>query len=131
MKSDKKLIELYNNAKGDKEYFEFEDFKRDIKGLLKDIKHRKLYCSLEVSRSGMTRKFGFRSPHNRTLNIIYNNKVSFEPVKVGGCGMDMGFHLLYIFTNAVLTEKELEKPVRVHKSFTSSWNSLCSDYIVI
>lgn len=131
MKSDKRLLEIYNKAKGDKEFYAFEDFKGDCKNLLKDMRKRKLYCSLKVSKSGMTRHFGFINPHNRTLNVVYNQKISFEPVKVGGCGMDMGFHLLYTFYNAVLTKAEAERPVKVHKTYASSWNSLASDYRVI
>jgi len=127
MKSDNKIKELYI----DNEYYTFDMFKGDIKDLLKDIKHREVYCSLYVSRSGMLRRFGFKREYNMVLNMIYNNKVSFDPVRINGCGMDMGFHLLYTFTNAVLTQKELDTPVKVHKTFTSSWNSLCSGYRVI
>lgn len=131
MKNKKALMKIYEEVKGDKTFYSFDDFRGDIKELLHDMRKREVYCSLKVSKSGMTRHFGFRTSHNRVLNIIYNDKISLDPVKVGGCGMDMGFHLLYTFYNAVLTKKEIDMPVRVHKTFTSSWNSLASDYKVI
>jgi len=131
MKNKKELAKIYEGLKGDKTFYSFENFTEDIKELLRDMKRREVYCSLKVSKSGMTRRFGFKLSHNRILNCIYNNKISPEPVKVGGCGMDMGFDLLYTFYNTVLTKKEIAKPVRVGKSFTSSWNSLASDYRVI
>jgi len=131
MKNDKKLIEIFNNAKNQSEYYTFEDFKKGVKNLLKDMKKRNVYCSTTVSKSGMTRHFGFIKEYNAVLNIVYNDKLDFEAVKVGGCGMDMGFHLLYTFYSAVLTKKEIEAPVKVSKTFTSSWNSLASDYRVI
>jgi hypothetical protein len=131
MKNKKELKKIYDSVKGDKTYYSFDLFTGDIKELLKDMKKREVFCSLKVSKSGMTRHFGFKLSHNRILNFIYNDKISNEPVKVGGCGMDMGFHLLYTFYNAVLTKKEIDTPIKVGKSFTSSWNSLASDYRVI
>jgi len=122
MKNNKKLLEIYNNAKGDNKYYTFDDFKQGCKDLLRDMRKRELYCSLKVSNSGTTRHFGFKRPYNMVLNVVYNDKFSYETIRVGGCGMDMGFHLLYTFYNAVLTKKDIEK---------YGYNSLASDYIVI
>lgn len=122
MKNKKELLEVFNRAKIDNNYYTFENFTSGCKALLKDMKNRKVYCSLTVSKSGMSRRFGFKPEYNAVLNIVYNKKLSNEPVKVGGCGMDMGFHLLYTFYNAVLTKKEID---------ANGWNGLASDYIVI
>jgi len=122
MKHKKELLEIFNSAKIDNKYYDFDDFKSGCKSLLKDMQKREVYCSLTVSKSGMTRRFGFKPEYNAVLNIVYNNKLSNEPVKVGGCGMDMGFHLLYTFYNQVLTKEEINN---------GGWNGLASDYIVI
>ena len=82
MKSDKKLLEVYNEAKGDNEYYQFERFKSDVKDFLKDIKNYKVICSMTVSRSGMTRHFNFDS-YNMLLNICYNQKNNWGNVRVG------------------------------------------------
>ena len=57
MKCDKKLKEIFDNAKGENIYYSFEDFKQDAKNFLKEIRKRNLVMSMEVSRGGMLRKF--------------------------------------------------------------------------
>jgi len=108
MKSDKKLLEVYNEAKGDNEYYQFERFKSDVKDFLKDIKNYKVICSMTVSRSGMTRHFNFDS-YNMLLNICYNQKNNWGNVRVGGCGMDMLWHLLFSTCEKVETRGKLDK----------------------
>ena len=64
-----------------------------------------LYTQLEhVTKSGMTRFIKVRQikddyPYNWTYIVAkaLGRKVSdkYEAIKVGGCGMDMGFHLIY------------------------------------
>jgi len=116
MKSDKKLLVIYEQAKGDNSYYNFEDFKRNAKSYLKDVKSRKTYCSMKVSRSGMTRHFNF-DKYNMLLNICYNQKFSWDSVKVGGCGMDMHWHLKFRTCEMLFTNGECEK---------YSLNSSCS-----
>ena len=66
----------------------------------------KVYAQIEsVSRSWMSRKIWFWVVYKWTfiniskeINFMYNKKEQnyWEPVKVGGCGMDMIFHVLYV-----------------------------------
>ena len=63
--------------------------------LITDLDKRTLVCSMQVSRSGMTRHFWFLERYNYVFNVLYNQKTSYEKVKVCGCGMDMLFHLMY------------------------------------
>jgi hypothetical protein len=108
MKSDKKLLEVFNKAKGEHLYYSFNDFKMNAKQFLKDVKDRSTYCHIDVSRSGMSRKFNF-DKYNMLLNICYNQKFSWNPVSVGGCGMDMHWHVKFTACEYLFTEKENEK----------------------
>jgi hypothetical protein len=108
MKSDKKLLEVYNRAKGDKQYYSFDDFKRNAKEFLKDVKDRSTYCHIHVSKSGMSRTFNF-DRYNMLLNICYNQKASWDVVRVGGCGMDMHWHVKFTACEALFTKGENEK----------------------
>lgn len=117
MKSEKELLKLYKKAKSkDGLVYPFETFKRDAKEFLKQIRKREFVLSMTVSRSGMTRKFNSIN-HNALLNICYNDKISFDKVKVEGCGMDMHWYLLFSVCEC-LTTKTDEKRV--------GYNSLCS-----
>ena len=80
--------------------------------LLNDINNRKVILHIEVSRSGINRKMSFYK-HNMIINALYHGIVSYEPVKVGGTGMDMVWHLLY----TVAKDERL--------------NGACSDYTTI
>ena len=76
-----------------------------IKGWLDQLKEKKIFCILRnVSRSGMSRDIDFYIflPDGTRLYLSYiiaglldypfnDNK----GVKVGGCGMDMGFSVVY------------------------------------
>lgn len=108
MKSTKKLQEVYNKAKGDNKYYSFEDFMLDAKSYLKDIRKDNVICSITVSRSGMTRHFNTLH-YNMLLNICYNNRFSWDSVRVSGCGMDMHWHLLYRTCEDLATRKGIEK----------------------
>jgi hypothetical protein len=94
MYNKKKLMEVYQEAKGDNSYYSFDKFIKDAKSYLKDIKAEKVIASMKVSRSGMTRRFNTQH-YNMLLNICYNQKFSWDEVKVGGCGMDMWWYLLF------------------------------------
>ena len=92
------------------------EYLRDIDHILssysrlkKAIERKELVCHIRVSQSGMTRWLNFAKNHNFILNFLYNQKGSFDPVKVGGCGMDMGFHLLYSATSGIGTKKWHDK----------------------
>lgn len=115
MKADSKLRQVFDKAKGDA-YYSFEDFKHDAKAFLKDVRNTNTVCSMRVSSSGMTRWFNFKR-YNMLLNIIYNQKLSWDPVKVQGCGMDMHWHLKWLSCEELATKGELEK---------HSYNMQCS-----
>ena len=108
MKSKKKLKAVYDRAKGDDSYYSFEDFVNDAKFYLKLIKAGEFVTSMVVSRSGMTRHFNTLH-HNMFLNICHNGKYSWKPVRVGGCGMDMHWHLLFRACQDVATVGEMDK----------------------
>ena len=57
---------------------------------------------MHVSKSGMTRDIQIRKiacdyPWNWThlAAIALNNRIKNDGIRVSGCGMDMGFHLVY------------------------------------
>lgn len=112
MKSDKKLQALFESAKdpeGIKQYCDFQTFKRNCKEFVKDCRNWSTCCSMYVSKSGMLRKFNFSKAFNSVLNVCYHGKYSHEPVRVGGCGMDMHWHLKYRACEELCTKKEVEK----------------------
>lgn len=108
MRSDKKLLEVFKKAKGDNEYYTFEYFKRDAKNFIKDIRKNRVVAGMTVSRSGMTRHFNTQR-YNMLLNICYNQKLEWQSVKVGGCGMDMWWYLLFRTCEDICTKGEMEK----------------------
>lgn len=93
-----KLIDEFIKLKTKKEnrgvYYSADDYINDCKNFIKDIKKRNVIMSMQVSKSGTVRMFNSLH-YNMLLNIIYNNKMTWDKVKVGGCGMDMQFHLLF------------------------------------
>jgi hypothetical protein len=121
MKSDKKLQAIFDKRKGENRYYGFEDFKKDARNYLKDIKKGNVVCSMTVSRSGMLRHFNTLH-YNMLLNVCYNNKMSWDSVKVGGCGMDMHWHLLYSTCVCLTTEKEQDN---------YPYNSKCSSQPIL
>ena len=63
-----------------------------------------------VTKSGMTRYIGVRLlkdnyPYNYTFHVAkalgWKLSDKHEGVKVGGCGMDMGFHLIYSLSHVL------------------------------
>lgn len=108
MKSKKQLEAFYNTVKC-KDKMSFDCFVGAAKRFVKDIRTGKTYCSMKVSRSGMTRHFNYEPQYNAILNAVYNGKLDYKAVKVTGCGMDMHWHLQYRVCEALLTKKELEK----------------------
>ncbi len=109
MKTIKELEKVFNKAKGDNKYYTLESFKEDAKRFIKDIKKRETVCSIKVSKSGMSRTFNYAKRYNMLLNICYNQKRSYDPVKVQGCGMDMHWYLQLRTCEEIMTKKELEK----------------------
>ena len=82
------------------------DREEAIEKLKEEIKpNDTLYTQLEhVTKSGMTRFIRVRKIENdypydytglvaKALGWTYSDK--YHAIKVGGCGMDMGFHLIY------------------------------------
>lgn len=66
-----------------------------------------IVLSIQVSKSGMSREFNFaNTSYNLIFNIIYNNKISYEKVKVGGCGMDMLWYLLHTTAQTITKRKD-------------------------
>ena len=108
MKSDKKLLEIYETAKGDNHFFTFDDFKKHARKFLKDVRNRSTYCHINPSRSGMSRTFNFET-YNMLLNICYNEKFTWDVVKVSGCGMDMHWYLKFTTCEMLSTKGELRK----------------------
>lgn len=120
MQSKKNLLATFESAKGNV-FYNIDDFQEDAKNFLKDTRNRKIVTSMHVSASGMTRKFNV-DQYNMLLNICYNQKKTWDVVKVTGCGMDMWWNLLYVTCSYLATKKEQEK-----------WglNGLCSDQKVL
>lgn len=124
MISDKKLKAYFDKVKKVDQYghyYDFDEFKQDAKDFIKAIKRREVVASMHVSQSGMTRKFNSVS-FNMLWNICYNQKMSWDVVKVYGCGMDMWWNLNYITCQILMTKGEIEK-YRI--------NSLCSQQRII
>ena len=116
----KKLADIYHNTKGNKLYADalLDSFEKDAKNFLKDIRNEQVVASVKVSRSGMTRRFNFHK-YNGLLNLLYNRKISYDPVKVSGCGMDMYWHLLYTACEILTKSKKV------------NYNLLCSYQILL
>ena len=126
MVSKKKLEKIYNQAKGDNKYYSLEDFTNDAKSYLKDIKKHNVICSMQVSRSGMTRRFNTQH-YNMLLNICYNQKFTWDEVKVGGCGMDMHWHLLFTTCEVILNMFDSGK----NREKWLDYNRLCSSQPIL
>ena len=94
---------------------EIQEQKDQVLNWLKDDlqqgKKPKIYTVLRsVSRSGMSRKidvYYFKGESKIYLNYAIATITSFKQdsqtgaLKVGGCGMDMGFHLVYSFSRCL------------------------------
>ena len=71
-----------------------------------------LYTQLHhVSQSGMTRHISVRQiKNNYPLNWDYQVSIALDwklvnpGIKVGGCGMDMGFHLIYTLSQKLFDD---------------------------
>ena len=125
MISTKKLQAIYDKAKKcDNPYISFDGFLYAAKRFQKIMKkeHGRTCCHIDVSRSGMSRKFNFDGNLNLLFNVCYNEKKSCEKVSVGGCGMDMHWHLKFITCEMIFTKKELEK---------YNMNSRCSNGVTL
>ena len=116
MKPKKELEAIFKEAKGENLYYTFNNFLIDAKNFIDDVKKERIICSMKVSRSGMMRRFNFQR-YNMLLNICYNHKINWDAVRVGGCGMNMFWHLLFSTCERLMTNKELDK---------YKINSLCS-----
>ena len=72
-----------------------------------------LYTQIRhVSQSGMTRHISVRQiKNNYPLNWDYQISIALDwklankqGIKVGGCGMDMGFHLIYTLSKILFND---------------------------
>ncbi len=119
----KKLLQNFKLTKSTNEYYGEKEYLRDCQKLLNMIdKRKRIFCHIDPSASGMSRKINFESWINCVLNINYNNKMSWERVSIGGCGMDMLWHLLYRFCESATTSKMIDK---------HGLNGKCSDCYLI
>jgi len=110
----KKIEKLTNNIqkleKNFPNYYEIDLFIRDAKAYIQAIKQGRMICNVaSVSKSGMTRKMVFNScdKGNKHRPFFYRQYSSFfqalgtfnvnrdHQIVVGGCGMDMIFHVNY------------------------------------
>jgi hypothetical protein len=94
-----------------------------------------LYTQLEhVTKSGMTRYIKVRQikddyPYDWTylvakiLGWTYSDK--YNAIKVGGCGMDMGFHVIYTLGQALWPDGTPEP----HGRRNGEWDS-CGGYAI-
>ena len=123
-KETKILTAIYQKARKENQYTTLENlltafdmFKTDLKRYERRAKNKQaITLHMKVSSSGMTRHFNFAEHrYNMLFNTLYNNKVSYDPVKVGGCGMDMLWHLLYTACERVMEKKT-----------ASNFNGTCS-----
>ena len=90
---------------------------KDVKKFIKP--NTTIYCLLRhVSSSGMMRRISFFVIHQKKPRIIdwyiekildYKRDRQHEGLKVGGCGMDMGFSVVYNLGSA-LWPNGTEKP---------------------
>ncbi len=108
-----KLEAIFKKAKSENKYITSDTFIKacgQLEQHFKDYNARKknvspLYVHMDVSRSGMMRTFNFMDNYNLVANVIMKKKVSFLPVKIGGCGMDMLWHTLFTCIS-VITDRE-------------------------
>lgn len=94
------------------EYLQSEEGKRNAERFIKALKEGRLVCSVKsVSSSGMSRvisfcevaKIGYPKKDRYALyqfnwffkNLGWTYVNSRDAIRVGGCGMDMIFHVLY------------------------------------
>lgn len=121
MISNKKLLAIYNNAKGNNDYYSFDSFKIDVKDYLKTIRTGRTVCSMHVSRSGMFRRFNF-DRFNMVLNIAVRGVKSWDAIPMSGCGMDMHWYLKFSACERLATKGENEK---------YNYNSRCSSGTIL
>lgn len=83
---------------------------KELKELFKKGKYTVYTVLRHVSRSGMMRRIScFIIVKNKPINIdwyieklgTYNRDRNHEGLKIGGCGMDMGFSLVYNTSSTV------------------------------
>lgn len=95
------------------EYLQSEEGKMNAERFLKAVREHRLLCTVKrVSSSGMSRIIGvyeIQNDENGRPNILqfnwflgqmgwtYSNKDN--AIRVGGCGMDMIYHVLYSTVN--------------------------------
>lgn len=125
MKSDKKLLEIFNKCNKDI-YYSFDNFKTDIKSYKEFFTKKnkgRIILSCRASRSGMSRKMNFYPKFiNVLVNITHKEKISWDEIMIYGCGMDMVWNTLFTTASYFFTRKEMYK---------WSVNSKCSSYIIL
>lgn len=95
---------------------EIENWKNELKDMISHMERPELYTILKhVSRSGMMRSIQVIAIVNNQplylgyriagiLDMPYDEKN--EGVKIGGCGMDMGFALVYDLSSVLYKDEE-------------------------
>lgn len=125
-----------------KAFLESEDGKRNAERFIKALKERRLVCSVKhVSKSGMSRVISFcemnsctegRNHRKRRYDILQFNWFfgrlgwsyddDWYAIRVGGCGMDMVFHVLY----------EVASQLKYYGfNVPKDWSRLADDYHLI
>lgn len=92
-----------------------------LKELKKDLKNKRIIATVKsVSRSGMSRviSFNYYSKNHYLYNINYkiskllNYRLTDHGVSVGGCGMDMIFHVLYSINALAINYRVIKKSAK-------------------
>lgn len=126
-------------AKTDKvaEFLKSEDGQRNAKRFIKALKEGRIVCGVKhVSSSGMSRVISVcevAKPQGAKRFYMYQFNWfihqlgwtyvdSYSAIRVGGCGMDMVFHLLYSVCGT-LQYNGFKLPER--------WQVLCDDYMKV
>ena len=95
-----------------------------LKELKKDLKNKKIIATVKsVSRSGMSRiiTFNYYNKKHYLYNIDYkiskllNYRLTDHGVSVGGCGMDMIFHVLYSINSLAINYGVIKKSAKKSK----------------
>ena len=108
---------------------EISDAREVLRGIFIDKGIREIQCKLEhVSRSGMARDIRLYvilpgdehcAPYLRSITyqaaVLLGESIRNDGVRVTGCGMDMGFHLVYNLSWKVFGKPDTWTPEDVEK----------------
>lgn len=97
----KELKDIFAKAKKENQYVTEENFLDACQDFAKTFakyntkKSKTIFCSIKVSASGVSRKINFEGQINMVVNTILASKVSYDPYRADGCGMDMLWYTLF------------------------------------